>query len=318
MEIKTEIDIIKLNTFWCSTDHTWFGKKHKTNNPRGYVLEPSYNNPNLRNKYRDFRLVHLNQLLELIYENFIAHGDKLDLNPVEQKRFQRYIYTEVIYNFPYKCFKDSNKEHLQSEKKIPGFDEWIQDILTYKTETKTGNNKYTDNKVLLETRRDVILRHFVAEVAHFINKLQVDDLAENINKPEDLVYGKKHALSAFLGQHIIRMFPFKEGIEFQSQSVFDTKPKKKVYEHWTPISFFRDLIWIEQPDTGKPKLFTPEEWFKILKYSYRTVLISKEEDNKLNQNKFKSKRPFSAYNHENVNIQVCEEDKPDWERLHRI
>jgi hypothetical protein len=100
--------------------------------------------------------------------------------------------------------------------------------------------------------------------------------------------------------------------------VFETKPKKKVYEHWTPISFFRDLIWIEQPDTGKPKLFSPEEWFKILKYSFRTIVISKDEDNKLNQNKYKSKRPFSAYNHEKVNIQVCEKDKSDWERLHRI
>lgn len=318
MEIITEKDIIELNTFWCSTDHTWFGKKHKSNNPRGYVLEPDYKHDNIKEKYLKIRRGDLNRLLELIYENYIAHRDKLDLNPVEQKRFQRYIYTEVIYNFPYKCFKDSNKEHLQSEKKLLGFNEWIEDILTYKTETKTGNNKYTDNKVLLETRRDVILRHFVAEIAHFINKLQVYDLAENINKPEDLVYGKKHALSAFLGQHIIRMFPFKEEIKFQSQSVFNTKPKKKVYEHWTPISFFRDLIWIEQPKIGKPKLFTPEEWFKILKYSYRTVLISKEEDNKLNQNKFKSKRPFSAYNHEKVNIQVCEQDKPDWERLHRI
>ena len=318
MNIQSEQDIINLNNHWCLNEHEWLGKKHKTNNPRGYVFEPDYKDPVLTIKYRDIRLGHLNQLLELIYENYLAHGVKLDLNPVEQKRFKRYVYTEIIYNFPYKCFKDSNKEHLQSEKKLIGFDEWIEDILTYKIETKTGNNKYTDNKALLETRRDVILRHFVAEVAHFINKLQVEDLAENINKPEDLVYGKKHALSAFLGQHIIRLFPFKEEIKFQSQSVFETKPKKKVYEHWTPISFFRDLIWIEQPDTGKPKLFSPEEWFKILKYSFRTIVISKDEDNKLNQNKYKSKRPFSAYNHEKVNIQVCEKDKSDWERLHRI
>ena len=318
MEIKTEKDIIELITFWCSTDHTWFGKKHKTNNPRRYVLEPDYKDDKIKEEYLKIRKADLNRLLELIYENFIAHGNKLDLNPVEQKRFKRYIYTEIICNFPYKCFKDSNKEHLQSEKKLHGFDAWIDEILTYKTETKIGRNIYTNDKDLMETRRDIVLRHFVAEVAHFINKLQVYDLAENINKPEYLVYGKKHALSAFLGQHIIRMFPFKEEIKFRSQSVIKDKPESIVYEHWTPISFFRDLIWIEQPDTGKPKLFTPEEWFKILKYSYRTVLISKEEDNKLNQNKFKSKRPFSAYNHENVNIQVCEEDKPDWERLHRI
>lgn len=317
-EIKTVNDIIDLNTFWCSTNHNWFGKQHKTNNPRGYVLEPDYKDEKIKEEYRKIRRGALIRLLELIYENFIAHGDKLDLNPVEQKRFKRYIYTEIIYNFPYKCFKDSNKEYLQSEIKIPGFDTWIEEILTYKTETKIGRNIYSNDKVLLETRRDVILRHFVAEVAHFINKLQVDDLAENINKQKNLVYGKKHALSAFLGQHIIRQFPFKEGIKFHSQTAKNSKDAKVVYEHWTPISFFRDLIWIEQPDTGKPKLFSPEEWYKILKYSYRTIVITKDEDLKLNQNKFKSKRPFNAYNHEKVNIQVDKDDKKLWETLHSI
>ena len=69
-----------------------------------------------------------------------------------------------------------------------------------------------------------------------------------------------------------------------------------------------------------------EEWYKILKYSYRIIIISggkdsenyKSEDMALNKAKFKSKRPFNAYNHEKVNIQVCEKDKSDWERLHRI
>ena len=69
-----------------------------------------------------------------------------------------------------------------------------------------------------------------------------------------------------------------------------------------------------------------EEWYKILKYSYRIIIISggkdsenyKSEDMALNKAKFKSKRPFSAYNHEKVNIQVCEKDKSNWERLHRI
>jgi hypothetical protein len=75
-------------------------------------------------------------------------------------------------------------------------------------------------------------------------------------KTKDMIYGEKHALSAFLGQHIIRHFPFKEEIKFESVAAKKQDKKDKfIYKHWTPISFFRDLIWLNQPD-GKPKVFS--------------------------------------------------------------
>jgi hypothetical protein len=317
MKINTSEDIIKLNEYWYKNDHFWLNKKHKTNNPNGYVKEPVYNNPDLKEAYRLIRLNDLNLLLELIYEKYELTKEQLKLTAVEKERFYKYIFREIISNFPYKCFKDFTLDQIKTSKTLPGYNNWIAQILTYKTESKTGRNTYTKDTELLKLRRDIILEHFVAEIAHFINKLQVDDLANNINKPEDLIYGKKHALSAFLGQHIIRMFPFKEEIKFQSKSVFETRPKKKVYEHWTPISFFRDLIWIHQPD-GKPKVFSVDEWNKILKYAYRTILITKEEDNMLNTNKFKSKRPFDAYKELDIEISIVKDNENLWEELHRI
>jgi hypothetical protein len=322
MNILCEQDVINLNNHWYLNEHEWLGKKHKTNNPSGYVLEPLYKDPTLTIKYRDIRLGHLNQLLQLIYENFIVHGDKLVLTPIEHKRFHRYIYTEIIHNFPYKCFKDLKKEEICAENEQTDYDNWIEDILTYKTETKTGRNKYNNDISFLKLRREIILQHFVSEIAHFINKLQVEDINNSLDSNmlvdnKKLVYGEKHALSAFLGQHIIRMFPFKEELKFRSIAA-KALPKsgKCIYEHWTPISFFRDLIWINQPETVKPKVFSSDEWYKILKYAYRTILITKDEDDKLNSNKFKSKRLFSTYKLNEINIEVS--DTSLWEELHRI
>jgi len=324
MNILSEQDIINLNNHWYLNEHEWLGKKHKANNPKNYVKEPEY----ATNEHRKQRLNDLNLLLELIYEKYLQTKDRLldtKFTDIEFKRFQRYIYREIIFNFPYKCFQNFTIEDLNITKNLPGYTDWMETVLNFKSEGKTGRNIYPKDNELLETRREIILQHFVAEIAHFINKLQVDDIEYRM-KTNKMIYGEKHALSAFLGQHIIRNFPFKEDIKFRSKYVVDNEPADVIKEHWTPISFFRDLIWINQSNSNKPKLFMAEEWYKILKYSYRIIIISggkdsenyKSEDMALNKAKFKSKRPFNAYNHEKVNIQVCEKDKSDWERLHRI
>jgi hypothetical protein len=312
----TEQDIINLNNYWYLNDHEWLGKKHKTNNPWHYVKEPNY----ATNEHRKQRLNDLNVLLELIYEKYLQSKDSLLLTKftdVELQRFQRYIYREIIYNFPYKCFQKFTIEDLNITKNLPGYTDWMENVLKFKTDINTGRNAYINNIDLLKLRREIILQHFVAEIAHFINKLQVDDI-ENRMKTNNMIYGERHALSAFLGQHIIRLFPFKEGIQFRSKSFVNDNPAEAVKEHWTPISFFRDLIWINQPNSSSPKVFSVDEWFKILKYAYRIVMVSDEEDGKLTSNGFKSKRPFSAYGNKSINIAICEQDILLWDELHRI
>ena len=68
-------------------------------------------------------------------------------------------------------------------------------------------------------------------------------------------------------------------------------------------------------NTNAPKVFTSEEWYLIFKYAYRTISITKKE-NELLDNGYKSKRAFSAY--DKLNIQVCSEDKSLWAELHKI
>ena len=79
MLIQNEQDIVALNAYWSSTDHEWLGRKHRMNNPKGYVKEPIYTSEALRQKYRAIRFGHLNDLLELIYENYLQKKELLAL-----------------------------------------------------------------------------------------------------------------------------------------------------------------------------------------------------------------------------------------------
>jgi hypothetical protein len=314
MYILKEEDVIQLIEHWCVTDHVWLGKRYKTNNPSGYVKSPLYKSEEQTETYRKVRLEHLSELLELIYENYLAQEKFLDLSDVEKKRFKKYIYSEIIYNYPYKCFKNIAKEDVIIDKNLPGYADWLDEVFTYKNSVRTGHNKINAVSALHKVRREIMLKYFVAVVAHFINKIQVEDIKSN--KAEDYIYGTKHALSAFLGQHIIRKFPFKEGIVFSSQAVVVDGPQRVIYEHWTPISFFRDLIWINEPNSKEPKVYSVDEWFRMLKFAYRTVVVSKEEDDRLNTGKYKSRRPFNAY--QLVGIDICEKDKSLWQELHSL
>jgi len=79
---------------------------------------------------------------------------------------------------------------------------------------------------------------------------------------------------------------------------FGNKMKKLTYEHWTPLSFFRDLF-------DKEEKLTKKDFYEILLDCYRVVYITKEEDLKLNT-RYKSSRPINAYEELNIKIDDIE------------
>lgn len=76
------------------------------------------------------------------------------------------------------------------------------------------------------------------------------------------------------------------------------KMKKLTYEHWTPLSFFRDLF-------DKEEKLTKKDFYEILIDCYRVVYITKEEDLILNA-RYKSSRPINAYEELNIKIDEIE------------
>lgn len=60
------------------------------------------------------------------------------------------------------------------------------------------------------------------------------------------------------------------------------------FEHWTPISFFRDIFL-------RPQILTVQDFFEILICNYRVVRITKDENVRLNANKHGKFRPVNAY-----------------------
>jgi hypothetical protein len=101
---------------------------------------------------------------------------------------------------------------------------------------------------------------------------------------------------AFVGDKIVRHWPYKN-FTFTSSQLYNSSEEeiKVTLEHWTPISFFRDLLTL--PD------MTEQDFYDALLYFYRVVIITKDEDFRLNQ-KYKTTRPFDAY--DGVNIQIQE------------
>lgn len=76
------------------------------------------------------------------------------------------------------------------------------------------------------------------------------------------------------------------------------------YEHWTPISFFRDSFVIAKEENLNPSI---EDFYDLLKNNYRVVWITKEEDAKLNI-KNKTKRTINTYTELGIEIS----DKELW------
>jgi len=125
-------------------------------------------------------------------------------------------------------------------------------------------------------------------------------------------------LLAFIGNEVVREWPWKD---FQFTSVkaqeilnevtehtitalynfeiTDNNIKEKIkllhYEHWTPISFFRDIIEMNHN-------LSIQDYFEILVCNYRIVRVTKEENTKLTNRHFGQCRPIDAYAQAEIEI----------------
>ncbi len=326
-----------------SLQENWFKSKHPKNNPRGYAEINQYKANIEHENFQSQRIKDLLQLLKIIYLDLSRDTD-LYKSGVSKSTdaFEKYLLTDVIQCFPFFAIdKVLLKQHLSESEN--DFIIWV-DQLFNKNKTRVQWNpvfidypkisNQSDPNDLSEftaLRQKRILQ--LAKICTFIDELQFRDYVLNeikINRfgklsgnIEGLVYGEKHILSAYLGQFLIRKYPFKDYKGFYSQLWENNS--KSVYEHFTPISFFRDLIWVKQSnmhseylfdfESDSCRVFQPEEWFSFLWYRYRTIFIHTDEDKELNL-KFKSRRPAGDISYQKIAIHHSMDKM--WHQVHGI
>lgn len=118
---------------------------------------------------------------------------------------------------------------------------------------------------------------------------------------------------AFIGDKVIRNWPGKDfpfasvnAREKLQQAGFQHIPGKDQrlpdelrtelhYEHWTPISFFRDVFAM----ATEP--LTEDDFFELLTLYYRVVWITNDEHSKLDK-KYRSSRPLNTYDDLDIRV----------------
>ena len=154
---------------------------------------------------------------------------------------------------------------------------------------------------------------------------QVLALLHKIYKANKNLYGDKFL--AFVGNEVVREWPWKDfpfissaahqkisdieaNVRITGLMKFEIQNKKVKemfknlrYEHWTPISFFRDVFDLDNN-------LTEEDFYQILIQYYRVVLITKEEDKKLN---YKNKSNRSPKTYSQLGIEIY--DNNLWDKL---
>lgn len=148
-------------------------------------------------------------------------------------------------------------------------------------------------------------------------------LLYKIYRENKSLYGDRFL--AFVGNEVVREWPWKD-FPFISKAAYDeiraTDSNTKVtgllaadisdhkiktvlknlrYEHWTPISFFRDVFDLDESLTQK-------DFYYLLINYYRVVWITKDEDKLINRRN-KTTRSISCY--EDLGIVI--EDEKYWE-----
>jgi hypothetical protein len=322
--------------------NNWYKSNHNRTNPKGYYDSPrflSYEKQKIAEKQRVLDLI---GLIKILYKWDINNPELISSGTNNDKdAYYKYILYDIIKVFP---FRENENLLLDA---IPDlyFKNWVENI--FKMEGKrvnwkpiTKNYPILDNENLnnfLKIRFERFL--MLAEICHYIDKIQVDDYCKNkiiidnqgrfINgKIEELTYGMKHGLSAFLGQFIVRKFPFKDYYGFYSTE-YIKKKGEMVYEHFTPMSFFRDLIWVKNLglnpnsnlfifDTEFSKPLSLEKWLSILWHLYRTVNICSEENARLDRGGFKMRRPYNTYSKKDILIEINDSNKIFWDQIHSI
>jgi len=313
-----EKEIIELNEFWYKSEHPQI-------NPKYYNRIEKYENTKFMELKTNERLNHLFELLKLIH-NYIYDAKNLD-------SINKYILKRVIKYYP---FVTLNEKHINKEIKDLEFKAWLISLFKLEEKSVSWHPKIDMNlDMSLEEKLKIRYRRFnlLGKICYFIDEKQTLDYINNniiidnngdiiSGFQEKLIYGNKHILSAYLGQHIVRMFPYKDFTNFKSIKYQESNGSKKVYEHFTPMSFFRDIIWVKKMQDSCQLFnknsvpFNDIEWLEILWYSYRTITITKGEDDNLNSNKYKSRRLFNTY--ENLDEKITINDLYNWKKFHSL
>jgi len=322
----------------------WWNSPHSKTNPKGYYVTPNYQNVADKKYALEKRILDLISLIEIIYEwnqkkpDYFISGQKMNNDGLF-----KYILNNIIKAFPFNGYSREIIEHISN----PSLKDWAEEIfrmhdrkvnwIPVKIEyPKLLTIDSEDLNKLMQIRFDRF--HLLSQLCHQIDSFQYEDYLRNqivINSKgkfingnlDGLVYGYKHGLSAFLGQYIIRKFPFKDITEFHSAG---WEKGKEVYEHFTPMSFFRDLIWVKNltKENSEAYVFHFEEkfssplplenWLSILWHLYRTIKISDSENKRLDKKGYRMRRPYNAYVESEIEITLPDSLKTSWESIHSV
>ncbi len=154
---------------------------------------------------------------------------------------------------------------------------------------------------------------------NMLNLAKVMSVLFDIYRTDKSLYGDRFL--AFVGNEFLKNWPWKD-FQFTSvkaHNLMGTNTTGKynfelpanvvlsgiTYEHWTPVSFFRDVF-----DLGNN--LTVNDFYELLINYYRIVRITKNEDQQLNNLGFKSCRPVTAY--ADAGIEIFEIDL--WNRFY--
>lgn len=108
----------------------------------------------------------------------------------------------------------------------------------------------------------------------------------------------------FVGLYVIKEWPHKDFLFSSTDFKDNSKADNSIKEHWTPISFFRDLF-VENN-------ITEDDFYDSLVYFYRVVMVTKAENKTLEKKGFRTTRPLNAY--EECNIHVSEKEL--WDEIY--
>jgi hypothetical protein len=302
---------------------------------------------------RNGRIRDLLNLLKIIHSFMKENTDLFRSGPSNTTHaFDKYVFNHVVVPFP-----NYSVDMFAVLKQDPALDEafrsWIVGLENPKKRVKwvplcTPYPAILDDHSSMDVFYAVKYRRFLllAKICHFLDDLQVNDygacnvLIDSQGRFEkgvldQLKYGQYHALSAYLGQHIVRCFPFKDFHGFKSSLCAEnqcntTGKHPTIYEHYTPMSFFRDLIWYKRKGSAQaleapifdwkdcPQAYSERQWLEILWYRYRTITICTCEDDLLNKAGFRSRRPEGNVAYEKVGIQISAAQKSLWDQIHDV
>ena len=306
--------------------------ERRVNLPSGLNTNPFEEN----NDITQLRESHLNRILKVIYsqvsENqnlFLSRSSKHGQDSLDY--FNKWVYNGLVSTFPYR--KNDEVIYQKPISSDKGYNEWLNEVWKWKDNKTRVSKRYLTSHRLndmdewnsdfegcyneLKTRMK-----FLSEIIYTIHDFVSNDSTTDNG---EYIYGKNmNSIRGFLGQWIVRCYPLKD-VVFHSENW--KSGESSVFEHWTPMSFFRDIIMFTQTrESMKPlmevenkdiRVLSQSDWYDILMFNFRIVHITKEEDENLsgkngNDYKWKTYRPLNGYDVIGIKIK----EKEMWDRLY--